>query len=124
MKVGDTVEVTIAGQTVAQAKVTEMGADRATLVIPGTVVVMGVRTDLAPEVTAPVEEPTRQTIVDEVVRVDSKEPTSEITETVQAQSTETPVEASAPVEQTAPPVAPVEQTTEPDTSAVDADVKD
>lgn len=45
MRVGDTVDVTVAGQVVAKAKIQEVLSDRATLVIPATVVVMGIRTD-------------------------------------------------------------------------------
>lgn len=48
MKVGDTIPVMIAGQEVVRAKVTEMGDGTATLLIPGTIAVMSVRTELAP----------------------------------------------------------------------------
>lgn len=47
MKVGDTVPVVIAGQTVTQASVKELGDGTATLVVPATLVVMAVRTELA-----------------------------------------------------------------------------
>lgn len=47
MKVGDNIPVYIAGQVVANAKVRELGNDTATLVVPATLVVMAVRTELA-----------------------------------------------------------------------------
>lgn len=46
MKVGDKVEVRIGSHVVAQAEVKELGDGTATLIIPGTKVVMGTRTDL------------------------------------------------------------------------------
>ena len=47
MKVGDTFPVTVAGHIVAQARVAELTREKATLVVPGTVVVMAVNTSLA-----------------------------------------------------------------------------
>lgn len=49
MKAGDKVPVTIAGQVVAQATVRELGDGTVTLVVPGTLVVMAVRTEIAPD---------------------------------------------------------------------------
>lgn len=46
MKVGDNIAVSIGGHVVAQAKVAEIADGRATLVVPGTVVVMAIRTEL------------------------------------------------------------------------------
>jgi hypothetical protein len=46
MKVGDTVPVNIGAATVTNAKIVELGDGTATLVIPATKVVMGVRTQL------------------------------------------------------------------------------
>lgn len=60
MKVGDTIPVMIAGQEVVRAKVTEMGDGTATLLIPGTIAVMSVRTELAPP--EPVEGETEHVI--------------------------------------------------------------
>lgn len=48
MKRGDKIEVTIGGHVVANAEVTELDDGTATLVIPKTQVVMGVRTSLDP----------------------------------------------------------------------------
>lgn len=122
MKVGDTVEVTIAGQTVAQAKVTEMGTDRATLVIPGTVVVMGVRTEIAPS--AP--EPTPEVAVEhQVLGVEQAAPAAPVEPPpapVQQTAEPTPVEQPTPV---AEPVAePVANGANPEhnTAAVDGDM--
>lgn len=61
MKLGDTFDVTVSGQVVAQAKVTEMGDGTATLLIPGTIAVMGVRTELAPP--PPVEQETSHVLL-------------------------------------------------------------
>jgi hypothetical protein len=55
MKQGDTVPVTIAGQTVAQASVKELGEGTVTLIVPATMVVMEVSTQIAPPTAAPVE---------------------------------------------------------------------
>lgn len=52
MKINDLVPVTIAGQVVAQATVREMSDGTATLVVPATLVVMAVRTELALETPA------------------------------------------------------------------------
>lgn len=49
MKIGDTVPVTIAGQTVANASVKELADGTATLVVPATLVVMATRTELTVE---------------------------------------------------------------------------
>lgn len=68
MKVGDKVSVTIQGSEVAQAEVKEVGEGTATLIVPATRVVMAVRTELAPEVAPEPTAPTKEIIVDEVVR--------------------------------------------------------
>lgn len=47
MKRGDKYPVTIAGQVVAQAEIREVGDGTATLVVPGTIVVMATRTELS-----------------------------------------------------------------------------
>ena len=65
MKVGDTVPVNIGGHVVAQARVAELGDGKATLVVPGTVVVMAVRTELD---RAPVDTSGTETIVTGVDR--------------------------------------------------------
>lgn len=49
MKLGDTYDVIIAGQVVAQAKVTEVGNGTVTLVTPLTTTVFATKTDIAPE---------------------------------------------------------------------------
>ena len=68
MKIGDIFPVTIAGQTVANAKVVELDKDSATLIVPATKVVMAIRTEFAsPE---PVE-PNKEVIITGVDRVDS-----------------------------------------------------
>lgn len=98
MKVGDTVPVTIAGQVVAQAKVTEMGTDRATLLIPGTVVVMGVRTEIAPP--EPVEQPVAEPETEHVIAGVEPTPVEQTAPVVEASAVETPVvETSTPEEQ-------------------------
>lgn len=62
MKIGDTIPVNIAGQTVANATVKEVGDGTATLVVPATLIVMATRTELSYETPAPVE-PERETII-------------------------------------------------------------
>lgn len=73
MKQGETVPVTIAGQVVAQATVKELGEGTATLVVPATLVVMAVRTELA------VEQPVESTSETVITGVDRPEPTVEET---------------------------------------------
>jgi len=58
VNVGDKIPVSIAGHTVAQATVKEIAEGQATLVVPGTIVVMAVRTELAPDVVAAPESQT------------------------------------------------------------------
>lgn len=65
MKVGDKVPVNIGGHTVAQAEVREMDSGTATLVVPATLVVMGVRTELTD---LPRVEQTTETIITGVDR--------------------------------------------------------
>ena len=115
MKVGDTFPVTVAGHVVAQARVAELTREKATLVVPGTVVVMAVNTSLAGK--AP-SESTTETIV---TGVDRQETSTDGSNT-------TVVESGAPLETTAPDNATtdvadttqsttVETTTAADTSA-------
>ena len=89
MKVGDTFPVTVAGHVVAQARVAELTREKATLVVPGTVVVMAVNTSLAGK--AP-SESTTETIV---TGVDRQETSTDGSNT-------TVVESGAPLETTAP----------------------
>lgn len=49
MKVGDKFPVSIAGHKVADAEVREVGEGTVTLVVPGTLVTMSTRTEIAPE---------------------------------------------------------------------------
>lgn len=70
MKVGDKFPVTLAGHTVTQAVVREVGDGQAVLVIPGVAVTMAVRTELdAP----PVREPESEVIIDGVERATAPE---------------------------------------------------
>ena len=69
MNVGDKVAVSIQGHEVVQAEVKEVSDGTATLIIPATRVVMAVKTELAPEVTAAADTSGTEHIVDEVVRV-------------------------------------------------------
>ena len=103
MEVGDKVQVDIAGHKVADATVKSIENGQATLVVPGTIVVMAVRTSLAPEVEVPVEaaEGTQHVLLtDEVVK---PEPVVEPAPVQQLPEGVTP-----PVEPPAAPVAPVE----------------
>lgn len=94
MKVGDTVPVNLGGHVVAQARVAEMHNDRATLVIPQTVVVMAVRTELD---RAPADTSGTETIVTGVDRAEAQsQETVETTNTGTAEvvNAETPAEAA------------------------------
>lgn len=93
MKVGDTFPVTVAGHVVAQARVAELTREKATLVVPGTVVVMAVNTSLAGK--AP-SDSTTETIVTGVDR--------------QTGDNTTVVESGAPLGDTAPQGASAETT--------------
>lgn len=101
MKQGDKVPVTIAGQVVAQATVKELGDGTVTLVVPGTLVVMAVRTEIAPPTAAAVEGETVITGVDrEVVTTSAGTPEVEMPPvTAPSETAETPA-APAPVEPT------------------------
>jgi hypothetical protein len=103
MKIGDTVDVFIAGQVVAQAKIVETAEGTATLIIPGTQVVMATSTELT---TAPVVEQSKQVIIEGADRVDSDGNVVPAPE---------PVETSIPVKEaeTVQP-APVEEKAESD----------
>lgn len=74
MKQGDKFPVTIAGQTIAEATVKDVGDGQVTLVVPGTIVVMATATSIAPEAvvpenTTPVEPASKETIITGVDRV-------------------------------------------------------
>ena len=94
MKVGDKYDVTIAGQVVAQAEVRELADGTATLIVPGTKVVMATRTDIAPE---PVNISTEgaSTIIEGVDRVNDA---GEVVSSTETQTQSAPV--PAPVENT------------------------
>lgn len=70
MKIGDKIPVTIAGQTVAQAAVKEVGDGTVTLVVPATLVVMATRTELAHD--AP-SEPETETVITGVDRAEGEQ---------------------------------------------------
>lgn len=97
MKVGDQIPVTIAGQTVALAEVKELGDGSATLIVPGTRVVMATRTELSFEST-PNDTSGVETIIDGVDRAQAPVEAPAVSEVA------TPVEQSAPV--ATEPVAP------------------
>lgn len=67
MRVGDQIPVTINGIVVANATVESIGSDRASLVIPGTRVVMAIRVQLTDETPQPEKE--TETIITGVDRV-------------------------------------------------------
>ena len=102
MKVGDTFPVTVAGHIVAQARVAELTREKATLVVPGTVVVMAVNTSLAGK--AP-SDSTTETIVTGVDR--------------QTGDNTTVVESGAPLEATAPETTDTSTTTTVETAPVE-----
>lgn len=104
MKVGDTFPVTVAGHVVAQARVAELTREKATLVVPGTVVVMAVNTSLAGK--AP-SDSTTETIVTGVDR--------------QTGDNTTVVESGAPLEtgDTAPETTDTSTTTTVETAPVE-----
>lgn len=74
MKINDTVPVIIAGQVVAQAKITGLEDGKATLIIPATQVVMATRTELTTEEP---EAPAVQILTDEVEKPVVEEPVVE-----------------------------------------------
>lgn len=104
MKVGDTIPVTIEGSVVAQATVEAVETDRVTLIVPATRVVMAVVTRISGEHHAT---PSKETIVDEVVRTPSVESGTAATEvaaeapaepeTTSEVTSESTVESSEPV---------------------------
>ena len=99
MKQGDKFPVTIAGQTVAEAVVREVGDGQVTLVVPGTIVVMATQTNIAPEATipensAPVEGSNKETIITGVDRVSGEAGTVEV---ITSDGGETPQPAGIPV---------------------------
>jgi len=70
VKQGDKFPVTIAGQTVAEATVREVGDGQVTLVVPGTIVVMATSTSIAPEATVPDGAVTEPAVEHQIVGVD------------------------------------------------------
>lgn len=93
MKINDTVPVLIAGQVVAQARITGLEDGKATLVVPATQVVMATRTELT------VEQPTEGATVQIIGEQQSTEEVSVEPETVAPQTpVETLVEETPPVE--------------------------
>lgn len=99
MKRGDKVPVHIGGHQVAMAEVKELEDGTATLVVPATLVVMGVRTELTD---LPTTEPSTETIitgvdrpapVDDTIPSDtslSSEPVAQTVEPAQAVPSATP----------------------------------
>lgn len=93
MKINDTVPVLIAGQVVAQARITGLEDGKATLVVPATQVVMATRTELT------VEQPTEGATVQIIGEQQSTEEVSVEPATVAPQTpVETLVENTPPVE--------------------------
>ena len=78
MKVGDSVPVTIAGQPIAQAVVKEIDTTvepwTVRMVVPGTVVVMSMRAQLAPEITQEGDPATNVLLTDGVVKPEEVNP--------------------------------------------------
>lgn len=122
MKVGDKVPVQIGPHTVAQATVKELGDGTATLLVPGTLVVMGTRTtldDLPETQTNDVE-----TLIVGVDRASGgpEESTTGNDPIQNNEATQQPVADSTEVAETVNPVAEVsavENTPEPETPVVD-----
>lgn len=91
MKINDTVPVLIAGQVVAQARITGLEDGKATLVVPATQVVMATRTELT------VEQPTEGATVQ---IIGEQQSTEEVSVEPAAAAPQTPVETL--VEETSP----------------------
>lgn len=91
MKINDTYPVMIAGQVVAQARITGLEDGKATLIIPATQVVMATRTELTVEEPEPA---TVQILTDAPVQEESEE----------APKTEEPVVEQPAVVESAPAV--------------------
>lgn len=68
MKVGDKIDVTVAGEVVAQAEVREVGDGTVTFIVPASRVVMATNTTVVPGSGQSADTSGTQTIVDEVVR--------------------------------------------------------
>ena len=94
MKVGDVIPVTIGGHTVTNATVRELGDGTATLVVPGTLVVMATRTTLDDAPVVP-SEPEKETIITGVDRASGGD-------TIEPQTQEAPVEESTQPSTAAP----------------------
>lgn len=74
MKVGDTVPVQIGGHIVAQARIKEMTNEQATLIVPATMVVMGIRTSLEDVPEVPQDTSGTETVITGVDRTNNDEP--------------------------------------------------
>lgn len=105
MKINDTVPVLIAGQVVAQARITGLEDGKATLVVPATQVVMATRTELT------VEQPTEGATV---VVLGNEQQTEEVSVEPNAEAPQTPVETL--VEDTPPVESTVTETQESNVS--------
>jgi len=71
MKIGDGVPVNIAGQEVARAVIKELADGTVTLEFPATRVVMAVRTEIAPEITGPVDTTGTSVVIEDAERESS-----------------------------------------------------
>lgn len=97
MKINDTYPVMIAGQVVAQAKITGLEDGKATLIIPATQVVMATRTELTVEER---EAPSVQILTDRLADNEGASQEDAPTETAEVvESAEPVVEQAAPVEE-------------------------
>lgn len=103
MKINDTVPVLIAGQVVAQARITGLEDGKATLVVPATQVVMATRTELTTE--QPTEGATVQIIgegqeTEEVAVEPAPEAPQTPVETLVENTTPVEASAEAPAQET------------------------
>lgn len=96
MRVGDQIPVTINGIVVANATVESIGSDRASLVIPGTRVVMAIRVQLTDETPQPEKE--TETVITGVDRVVPETPEvaaeSSVSDVSTTETSSTPVDAA------------------------------
>lgn len=119
MKVGDTFDVSIGGVRVTDARVTWMEDGVAELIFEGQRVKMSYTTNLAPEATAPVDqpkvEPSKQVIIDGVDRAPSESaPVGDSAAVdVSGAATVTPVVEAGPATLATPPEAAQEAAVEP-----------
>lgn len=127
MKVGDTFPVTVAGHVVAQARVAELTREKATLVVPGTVVVMAVNTSLAGK--APSDSTTetivtgvdRQTTEDNTTVVESGAPLGDTSPQGDTAPVETADTTTTTTVETAPVEAQATETTAAEPAVTEAD---